>query len=134
MDIEHHASNYIFSASQFITQLDNNLKAGLNYIEKLFTLSTQTTLSLYNSAVNESYELVGFTAFKNKLYVLNIHNIYINDYHYNASMINATQILINIHGHMAINYKLYSFTASIVFKALHYAYLIDNFILHVFIE
>jgi hypothetical protein len=134
MDIE--ALNYKQTAEDFINQFMSGLNVGITCVEKYYHKDTLCSMHIYKNGHIDVTETQGYCMFKNKLYVLLINSFVYKNCQYIsqplAPSIGNNKILLSVSGIATINNIDYSFSSTFIFKKDNYNYLIENYMLHIY--
>jgi hypothetical protein len=130
MDIE--SSDYKNLSNDFITNFVSGLIIGITYVERFYDSNTLCSLSIYQPGHCDVTETRGYNLFKNKLYALTINSFTYNNYNYTAQPLLHNKVLLSTNGIVNINNNPYSFSSTFIIKKHNYSYLIENYILNIY--
>ena len=132
MDVE--AANYKQTAEDFLTQFTSGLNIGISAVDKYYTNDTLCSMNIYKDGHIDVTETQGYSMFKNKLYLLVINTFIYKTCQSIAQPLINNKILLSVNGIVNINQLPYSFSSTFIFKKDNFIYLIENYILHIYMS
>ena len=130
MDVE--AANYKQTAEDFVNQFISGLNVGIGNVEMYYNNNTLCSMNIYKDNHVDVTETCGYGLFKNKLYLLLINSFVYKTYQSISQPLINNKILLSVNGIANINHIDYSFSSTFIVKREGYPYLIENYMLHIY--